>query len=240
MNDYPILIAIIVLIAATIQSFSGFGFAIISVSLISIFFNIKPIIPLISLCGLLLNLILFLELRKNIDFKSLINLYIGSFIGIPIGINFYIIADVKIIKIILALIVIFFVVINAIKTIHLKKKFKFVEILVGFFAGFLGGAINTNGPPVLLYQKIIPQSNINFKAAIIGYFVINSILIVSYQIFTKITTITVFYNFLKIAPLIIIAYFMGNYLFKKFSAVFFNKIILFLLFLIAFILIYTI
>lgn len=240
MNDFSYIIAIIVLFAATVQSFSGFGFAIISVSLVSIFFNVKPVIPLISLCGLLLNLILLLELRKNIDFKALVNFYIGSLIGIPLGVNFYLIADVKLIKIALALIIILFVVINLIKTLELKKKYKAVEIIIGFFAGFLGGAINTNGPPVLLYQKIIPQSNIDFKAAITGYFVINSILIVTYQIFTKITTINVFYNFLKLTPLIIIGYLLGYYLFKKFNAIFFNKIILFLLISVVIILIYSI
>jgi uncharacterized membrane protein YfcA len=235
-----LLIALILLFASFVQGFSGFGLAIISIPLLSLFFNIKHVIPLIALLGFLLNILLYFELRRHIIFKNLKNLYIGSLLGIPIGIFFFLIADVKILKLIVSIIILIFVIVNFIKNLEVKKIQPIYGYVAGFFAGFLGGAINTNGPPVLIYQKMIPQSKTEFKSSITGYFILNSVLIVSSHFITGITTKFVLLNFVYFSPIIIIGFILGNKTFKKINTVIFNKIILFLLLAIALIMLINI
>ncbi len=231
-----IFIALILLIASYVQGFSGFGLAIISIPLLSLFMNIKHVIPLIALCGLLLNILLFIELRKHIIFKNLKTLYIGSLIGIPPGILFLMIADINILKIIVSVIILIFVGISLIKNINIKRIKPLYGFLFGLFSGFLGGAINTNGPPILIYQKMIEQSKTEFKSSITGYFIVNSIIIVSFHFITGITNNFILLNFAHLFPIIILGYFLGNKSFNKINTIIFNKIVLFLLLVIAFIL----
>ena len=40
----------------------------------------------------------------------------------------------------------------------------------GFFAGILGGAYNTNGPPVVIYGSLRKWSPATFRATLQGYF----------------------------------------------------------------------
>ncbi|HPN38291.1 MAG TPA: sulfite exporter TauE/SafE family protein [Melioribacteraceae bacterium] len=230
-------IVLILFIASFVQGFSGFGLAIISIPLLSLFLNIKHVIPLVALLGLLLNLLLFIELRKNIKFNDLINLYFGSIIGIPLGIYFFTIADVKVLKGIVATILLIFVTINFIKNLQIKSVKPIYGYLTGLFAGFLGGAINTNGPPVLIYQKMISQNKTNFKSSITGYYIVNSLIIVSLHFATGITQKFVIINFIQFSPIIILGYYLGNKVFNKINTVFFNKIILFLLLFIAIVII---
>jgi hypothetical protein len=233
MNYEFVFIVLILLIASIIQGFSGFGLAIISIPLLSLFMNIKSVIPLIALCGLLLNILLFIELRENIVFNDLKPLYFGSIFGIPIGIIFFKYADVNLLKTIVGLIILIFVFISFLKNIHLKNIKPIYGYLAGLFSGFLGGAINTNGPPVLIYQKITQKSKTAFKSAITGYFIVNSFIIVSIHLLTGITNEFVLKHFVYLFPVVILGYYLGHKTFKKINTTIFNKIVLFLLLVIA-------
>jgi hypothetical protein len=234
-----IITALILFLAAFTQGFSGFGFALVSIPLLSLFVDIKYVIPLGALCGLVVNVYLAFELRKNIKFFELKNLLIGSAAGIPIGV--YILSEFNpnLLKTILGLIVLIFVLLtfgSIIKTKNIDNRWGY---LFGFFSGTFGGAFNTNGPPVLIYFYLHGWDKLKFKSMITGFFLITSIMITASHAVTGLTTKIIFYDFLFFLPVILLGIFLGSILFKKVSSELFKRIMLMGLLIISFLLIFN-
>ncbi|MFH1198207.1 MAG: sulfite exporter TauE/SafE family protein, partial [bacterium] len=99
--------------------------------------------------------------------------------------------------------------------------------LFGFLSGLLGGAFNTNGPPILIYFYLQGWDKFKQKASITGFFIITSVVIVSTHAVTGITTGNVMKLFFYSLPAVVIGLFAGSRLFKKVSTEIFNKIILY-------------
>ena len=69
------LIAVIILLASFVQGFSGFGFALVSIPLLSLVINIKEAVPLGALCGLVVNVYLIFHLKEHIEIKEIKNIF---------------------------------------------------------------------------------------------------------------------------------------------------------------------
>lgn len=222
-----ILMAVILFFAAFTQGLTGFGFALVSIPLLSFFIDIKAAIPLAALYGLVLNIYLILKLKAHIRLRNVTSLIIGSAVGIPIGALFVAEADPSLLKTILAFIIIFFVIFsltNMIKQAGLNKNWGY---LFGLASGLLGGAFNTNGPPILIYFYLQGWDKFKQKASITGFFIVTSVMIVATHIATGLTTSFVFNKFLYLLPVVVIGMISGHALFSKVSQKLYNRILLF-------------
>jgi uncharacterized protein len=234
-----IITAIILFLAAFTQGFSGFGFALVSIPLLSLFVDIKYAIPLGALSGFVVNVYLAFELRKHIKFFELKNLLIGSVVGIPVGVYILSEFDPYQLKLILGIIVLSFVALtlgNFIKTKDIDRRWGY---LFGLLSGTFGGAFNTNGPPVLIYFYLHGWDKLKFKSMITGFFLITSILIVTSHAVIGLTTKIIFYDFLLLLPAVLLGIILGTNLFKKVSSELFKKIVLAALIVISFMLIFN-
>ncbi|MDZ7764518.1 MAG: sulfite exporter TauE/SafE family protein [Melioribacteraceae bacterium] len=170
MTEETILIGLIIFLAAFNQGLTGFGFAITSIPLLSLIIDIKEAIPIAALCGMFLNVYLTIQLRKSIKFDDIKLLILGSAFGIPVGAYFLSTADPFIVEKILAAIILSFVLLNStnfIKPSGIENKW---GPLFGFASGILGGAFNTNGPPILIYLYLKDWNKYKQKATITGFF----------------------------------------------------------------------
>ncbi len=223
----------ILLFSSFVQSFSGFGFALLTIPVLSLIIDFPHAVALTALWGLVINLLLLKDLWKHINFKNLKYLYIGSIIGIPIGIIFLLFFEPKLLKLILAIVIILFIVFSLKKNEDVPKLNNWLSVAAGFFSGFLGGALSTNGPPIIIYLHYFSKTKEQFKASITGFFIVSSIIIVSSHLISGISDAFVFKNFFYFSPIVLIGYFLGKNVYKKVNHQFFDKTILFLLLLIS-------
>jgi uncharacterized membrane protein YfcA len=211
---------------------TGFGFALISVPLISLIVDVKYAIPLAAICGLIVNVYLIIKLKNHIKYFELKELIIGAVIGIPIGALFVVYTDPDILKNILGVIVLLFVAItltNKIKQTGIDKNWGY---LFGLSSGILGGAFNTNGPPILIFFYLHGYDKYKQKASITGFFIVTSITVVTTHIFVGLSTQEVWIDSLKLLPIVLAGIILGHSLFKKVSTLFYNRLILLGLFII--------
>lgn len=221
-----ILVGLIIFLASFNQGLTGFGFAMTSLPLLSLVIGIKEAVPLAALCGFVVNIYLTYQLKAHIEFSEIKLLVIGSIIGIPLGVFFLSKADEHLIMKILAGIILFFVLLNStqfIKPFNISNKW---GIVFGFFSGILGGAFNTNGPPVLIYFYLKDWDKFKQKASITGYFIITSVLIVTSHAVSGITTKRVLLHSLYTLPFLFTGLLLGSSLFPKVSTKLYRKIIL--------------
>jgi len=98
-----------------------------------------------------------------------------------------------------------------------------------FFAGILGGAFNTNGPPILIYMFLQGWDKTEQKAAITGYFIVATAIIIVSHISMGMITFEVLEKFAYVFPALMAGIIIGHSLFDKVSTVLYNKIILYAL-----------
>jgi len=226
--DYTTLIIVIIIFAGAVtQGLTGFGFAMISVPLLSLFLDVKTAIPLGALCGLVINILLFLKFKNYIVFKEIWPLIAGALVGIPAGAVFLREAAPGVVKIVLAVIVLLF----ALFLLSGKLKTRGINANWGYFygitAGILGGAFNTNGPPVLIYSYLEGWEKKKMKASLVGFFTFTSVVIVLSHAIAGLVTEGILVHFLYLLPVIVVGIILGNYLFSRISAKIYNKVIIY-------------
>ena len=220
------LIGLIIFLASFTQGLTGFGFALVSIPLLSLIIDIKTAIPLGAMCGLVVNAYLILRLRKHINFSEIKYLIYGAIVGIPIGAYFLKAANPSLLKLLLGIVVlifVFFTSFNFIKHYQLNDKWGYV---FGLFSGLLGGAFNANGPPILIYLYLKDLNKNQHKAAISGFFFVASVIIVLDHAVTGVSNLIIFNMFLKQIPFVLIGLILGDLLFLKISTRVYQKIII--------------
>lgn len=229
---------LIILLGAVTQGLSGFGFALLSVPLLSLFLDIKSALPLGALCQLVINVLLFFKIKKYIVYKEIRPLMMGAFLGIPVGTIFLRHAAPGMVKVILALIVLLF----ALFSLAGKIKPRGLNAIWGYFygiiAGILGGAFNTNGPPVLIYSFLKGWDKNEMKASLVGFFTFTSIILVPSYAISGLITKGVLIEFLYLIPVIVVGIYFGHYLFDRISARIYNKVIIYSLIVISLVLMF--
>ncbi len=229
MENYFI-IGLILFLAAFTQGLTGFGFALVSIPLLSIVMDIKIAIPLGAICGLIVNIYLTVRLRKHINFSEIKYLILGAVIGIPLGSYYLKTADPSYVKLFLGIVVLLFVFSISFDIIKHYKLNEQWGIIFGLFSGLLGGAFNANGPPILIYLQLKNLDKNTHKASIAGFFIVASIIIVLDHAITGISNSAIFFTFLEQLPFVVIGLLLGDFLFLKISTKVFHKIVIACLF----------
>ena len=156
--------------AGIIRGYSGFGFAMVAVTSMSLVLPPVQVVPTVLVLEVLASLRLVPQVRKDIDWYSLRWLLIGSFVGIPFGV--YLLATIPPapMRISISLMVL-------IASILLMRGFAWKRmpgiiliLITGLACGMLNGAAAIGGPPVILFYLSSPAGIKTSRASIIAYF----------------------------------------------------------------------
>ncbi|NOQ26072.1 MAG: TSUP family transporter [Bacteroidales bacterium] len=234
-----IIILSIVFVAALTRSTFGFGDALIAMPLLALFIDIKIATPLMALIAFFIAISILIKNRDKVEFNSVWRLILASLVGIPIGLWYLDDINENIIKLILGIIILLFAVYNLTKPkLHQLKSEKYAWIF-GFIAGILGGAYNTNGPPIVIYSSLKKWNPQNFRATLQGYFFTTGILLViSHGIAGNYTSQVLTY-FAYCLPVVLLAVIIGAKVNKKIPIIRFHKYIYMILIFLGFMLIYN-
>jgi uncharacterized membrane protein YfcA len=233
------IILAIVFIASLTRSTFGFGDALIAMPLLALLIEIKLATPLMALIAFFIATAILIKSWQKVEFKSAWRLILSSLIGIPIGLWYLHDLNENIIKLVLGIILLFFATFRLInpKVQHLKtEKYSWA---FGFIAGILGGAYNTNGPPIVIYSSLKNWNPENFRATLQAYFFTTGIFVISGHAIAGNFTSEVLIYFAYSIPVVIIAIAVGSILNKKIQGNRFNKYIYYLLLILAMMLIFN-
>ncbi len=209
---------IIIFLAGFTQGFSGFGSMLISLPLLTMFLEVKTVIPLISLFGLCINTILFIQIREHIQWGRVKVLVVSSIPGLLCGI--YILRSVRsnALELIIGILIILFP-IYLLKTGTKERTISSSWAwFFGFFSGILGGSIGANGPPVIIYTSLQPWGKYRMKSTLVAFFLVSGVGISSLHAANHFITTKVLNLFLTGLPSLVFGVLAGSYLFGKFDS----------------------
>jgi len=227
----PTLLSVIfiVFLGCFTQSLTGFGVALVTMALLPSLLGLQVATPLVSLIGLILEVLMLLRYHASIQFKTILGLVISSTVAIPIGVIYMRKLDQDVALFILGLVILVFSVYALIGFRLPELKHPAWAWSIGLVSGLLGGAYNTAGPPVIVYGNCRRWSPQEFKSNLSGFFIVGSTMVVATHWVSGNFTSTVRSNFIVCLPALLIGFLLGQGLDKWQNPDVFRRIVLVLL-----------
>ena len=170
-------IAFINFLATLSQTVVGFGAPLISMPFMIVWLGAKTATPLSALVGLLTSIFVLICYRSHFNLQAVVKLLAAAVIGVPVGTYLLNMIDARSLKILLGVIVIGYALYSLTSPKLPNLKGKFWEYLFGFFAGIMGGALNTSGPIVVIYASFKQWKPEEFRSNLQGFFIVTNIVI---------------------------------------------------------------
>lgn len=218
MIELNLLISIlaIFLVSSFIRSSLGFGDALVAMPMLAFLIGVRTATPLVGLVATTTAVIILLNNWKQADLRSTRHLIAASLVGIPFGLVFLKQVPDDIMKCVLGLIIGLYGAFNLIKPQLTAFRIPLsITYLFGFAGGVLGGAYNTNGPPVVIYGHLRGWPPGRFRATLQGYFFPTGLLIISGHGLAGLWTSEVILLYFFALPVVLLGIFLGGAANKK-------------------------
>ena len=234
-----VILSVITLVASTIQSATGFGFGLLTVSTFLVIMNSVDAIQIVIMITLVMTASLWPKLRGQAPGNVLTTLVIGSAIGFPIGVAAFSMVDLETVKIVVAVIILAVAGQTAWQFKNggentTPKQFssrsaRAVEIGVGITSGALASALAIPGPTVMLYLARSPLNKSEIRATILMLFLFSYPGALAAQYFMIGINPDAWWTAAELCPAALIGVVAGHWLSKRISQRVFKAVILFML-----------
>ncbi|NEQ97200.1 MAG: sulfite exporter TauE/SafE family protein [Cyanothece sp. SIO2G6] len=207
----------------------GFGTALLAMPLLTTLWGIHIATPLQALSGITAAMLVTGTSWRELRLQSAWRLLVGAVGGIPIGIIVLRSLPEPWILRGLGSLLIGYSLYRLIQFPLPSLQHPHWSYFFGFLSGLLGGAYNTNGPPVVLYGTMQNWSPPTFRATLQGYFFVAGIVTVLGHGMAGLWTRSILSLYLWCLPGIIGGVGLGYYLNQQFSPQRFEQFLLVLL-----------
>lgn len=178
MDGITTLVLLIIFASALVRWLTGFGNALVAMPLLALVLPMRVATPVVAATALVMGCVMLYQWRRDIDFRSAVWLVVFAAIGTPAGLLLLRGVSESLVQILLAVIIAGFSIFSLIKPRAGHMRGGLSTAVAGLLAGVLGGAYNTNGPPVVIYATLRGWDPEKFKGTLQGFFIPASIVIV--------------------------------------------------------------
>jgi uncharacterized protein len=182
MTEWTILLGMLIItIAGFTQGLTSFGFALLSMPILSSFIPLKVVIPIIVILSLFSNIAILFDCKKHIRMKQIWILILSSLVAAPFGALILRVANASYIKMFIGPFIVLFAVLLLSGVSFRVRNEKLAFVPVGLTSGLLNGSISLSGPPVALFLTNQGVEKHVFRANITAYaLILNLITILTY------------------------------------------------------------
>jgi len=202
-------------VAAFTQGVTGFGSALVAVPLLCFFLDLKIVVPLSILHGLVITSFLSLRMLRHLETGKLVPLMIGCLPGIAVGtvgLRFFPVEYLKLLLGVLLLVYGLFHFKGLQKGGVLRSGWGYAA---GFGTGLLGAALSTGGPPAVIYVTRAGWSKDSIKATLSGFFLFTGLVVAVSHYVGGVSTGTVYHLFLLTLPAVVIGVVAGAFCYDR-------------------------
>jgi len=204
------LVPAVLFLSSLTRAAFGFGDALLAMPLLAMLVGVRTAAPLVALVAGVLAASILISSWRHVRPASAWRLILGGLAGIPLGLWFLRGAHETLMKLALAAGLIAYSAYSLIRPRLPRLKNDNPAFLFGFAGGILGGAYNTNGPPVVIYGALRRWSPASFRATLQGYFLPSGLLILAGHGAAGLWTTRVLHLFLISLPATLAAVWLGE------------------------------
>lgn len=210
----------IILVASILQTSTGFGFSILATPFLLLLFKPMEAIQINLILSLFISVALLTKIKEDIDYGILKRFIIGSTAGLPLGIMFFLVLDVKNLMLGISLIILGLTLMLILKFRITQTKGK--DITVGGLSGMLTSSIGMPGPPLLLYFAGTDTEKAKLRGTTLAFYLFIYFMSLIFQVIFTGTNENIWLSSLFALPVVLIGLFLGQLLFKVINQHFFR------------------
>jgi uncharacterized membrane protein YfcA len=215
----------VVFLASLVRGFLGFGNALVAMPLLALFMDIETVTPLVALLAFLKAMIMLAQSWRDICLRSAWRMIAATAFGTPIGLIFLKGAHESVVQFVLAVVIALFSLYSLFHPTLIRLKSDRGAFVAGFCAGVLGGAYNTNGPPIVMYGAMRGWDPAKFRATLQGFFLPAGILILIGHAAAGLWTAEVFRYLAWSAPVVVVTLLVSHKLSRRLPTGNFDKLV---------------
>jgi len=220
---------LIVLLSGFTQGFTGFGSVLVALPFLTLFLDVKTVIPLVCLFALVINVIVIVQIHKHILWNKVRVLLIAAVPGIVSGVYILKKVPAQFLVTAIGLVLVGFGLQRLFARTPKREAADSLGWLFGFLSGVLGGSVGASGPPVIIYTSLQPWGKYPVKSTLTAYFLVSSVVISTTHGVNHLITGRVLDLFIRGVPALVAGVLAGSWLFGKVDSGSYRKILLFLL-----------
>jgi uncharacterized protein len=201
--------------AAIVRGYSGFGFAMLAITSLSLLLPPADVVPSIFVLEVAASLHLLPQVWREIHWNALLWLFLGACLGTPFGV--YALAHVPAASMTLAIAV--FVLVAAALLAKGYSMTRMPGTLFTFATGTASGAFNggfgMSGPPVVLFFFGSPTGATVGRASMIAFFFLTDLVALAWQAWDGLITESTLWRAALFMPPLATGVWIGNRRFKR-------------------------
>ena len=214
-----------VFLSAIIRQISGFGFALVSMPLITMILGIRVATPFVAIAATTVGLIMIHSNWREADRRILLQLYGWALLGIPGGILLFGVLPEEWVKRGLGALLVGYSLYALVQPQLPLVRNKWLTAVCGVISGVLTGAYNTGGPPVVVYGTLRHWPPEQFRATLQLFFVlITGIAMIAHGM-AGMWTAEIWWLYLYSLPGLILGQLAGERLHRMIPRHLFNRVI---------------
>ncbi len=220
-----LIVAVVIFVSAFTQTLTGFGSALVSMSILPPLLGIQVASPLVALMAITLESILLIRLRGAIDLRAVWRLSLAALVGIPIGVALARSISEDLVLTVLGLILVGYSLYALITPRLPELKHPVWAFAFGFVGGILSGAYNVAGPAAVIYGNCRRWSPDEFRSNLQAFFLINdAFVLINHGLVGNLKPIVWSY-YLAALPAIVLGIFFGLKLDRRINPDVFRKMV---------------
>lgn len=195
------LAALAVFVAGLARGFIGFGAGLIIIPVLAVLYGPVEAVLTMTLVEIPATLYLLPTAVRHANWRSVAPLGIASLFTLPLGAWFLTTVDPEDMRRIIAVLVIGAGIMLASGWRYSRTPTRFITVSVGLVSGFLSGASNIGGPPVVVFLMAGRNTAIEVRAGIMAYFSFSVLFrIVIYGVYGMVTLALFWLSVALVAP----------------------------------------
>lgn len=203
-------VALALFLSAIIRQISGFGFALLSMPLITLIAGIRVATPLVAVTATTIGCLVAAESWRHADRQALGRLLATSLIGVPLGVLLFSHLNEEWVKRGLGALLLGYSAYALLAPELPSLKDERSSAYFGFISGLLTGAFNTGGPPVVIYGALRRWPPDAFRGTLQLYFLVTSVVAMGGHALAGLWSWQMWWLYLASLPALLLGLYLGD------------------------------
>jgi len=215
-----------VFLAGFLRGFTGFGFALAAVPVLTLFVEPAAVVPAVPIVTMIAGAEQLPRAWKSANWHAIYRLLLGAVLGAPLGVLALAYFSTNAMRVIIGL-----VLLGAVLALWRGYRFKkrpptTAQLGIGIASGILNGATAMGGPPVILFFLASPEGVAVGRASLLVYFFFISAWSIVAQALAGLLNFNILMLALLMIPVMAIGNVFGDRLFHRVKAPTYHRVAL--------------
>lgn len=196
--------AVTIFVGSTVFSTVGFGIGVTTIPILLLAFDPQTVVVVVNGVSLPMFCLVIYQTRSHINFRDMVPISIAGLLGIPVGVFFLSSADVSLLRISTATLIILLTLLAAFNVRWAMPRWRAVGLVVGFAAGVMLTALGVGGALMVLAMlaRDLPRQALRGSLALY-FLVVEGVAVAGYGVAGLYTTERILLTLAVTVPVIL-------------------------------------